>query len=217
MKPNRKEYVVADKPVSCSECLKRATCKKLCDTAERWVSQDYVGASSNVVMQNGLGVGTPGIFGQAGDGQYNDWIDMMATLEGSSIVEGDIESDWDKWDEVQGMRLSEKITRFIFSYYVMGRRIRDIAIMEGSSSQAIDQRHIQAKKVIARKLKLAAGWIGMRDKVVYKSILDYDVSRLYFEKKYPRKAIASILRIHLSNVGKRIARQINQLHGVNNG
>jgi DNA-directed RNA polymerase specialized sigma54-like protein len=94
---------------------------------------------------------------------------------------------------------------------MLGKRIRDIAIDEKTSSQTIDQRHIQAKKSIAKRLQQRELWLKIRGMLEYKSVRDYDVCYLFFGAGYPRKIIAKIMRLHVSTVIKIIRKKYNEL------
>ena len=37
----------------CQDCKKKSSCKELCKKAEKWVNQDYVSESDNIVYISG--------------------------------------------------------------------------------------------------------------------------------------------------------------------
>jgi len=153
MVPNRKETIVANNPGPCPECHKYKTCKKLCEKVEMWVDQDTVGRSSTILLENRLRTGS--------EERLDDYVDYCAA-HNTDIIVPDTTLSIDSWNDVASMRLSDKIVRLIYSYYVLGKRIRDIAIDEDTSSQTIDQRHIQAKKSIAKYLEKRDRWLKIR-------------------------------------------------------
>lgn len=204
MKPNRKEYIVKDQPNPCPECPQYKTCRKLCDRAERWVNQDTVGANSNVLLEN------------AGSGKAlyemgGDFLDFATMTNSPSKGNMDSTTSQEAWEKVRWMRLSDKVTRFIYSYYMLGKRIRDIAIEENASSQAIDKRHVQAKTSIRNRLKRAESWKASRESMKFRSINHYDMSALFFGLFYPRRIVSRIVGAHISTVMAEVDSKINNL------
>jgi hypothetical protein len=185
-----------------------------------WVDQDTVGRNSNILLQNG----------QTDNSKNPDFIDMVrsgspvpghgnisfrrSTYTMSDTADRDSGVSQDAWGEIYNMRLSEKVSRFIYSYYVLGKRIRDIAIEENTTSQAIDQRHIQAKKTIAIRLDSRKLWNEYRERLNFKGILEYDVCDLYFGRRYPKKVIAKLMNRHISAIVKIIDNKISELHSL---
>jgi hypothetical protein len=175
---------------------------ELCEKAELWVDQDSIGRSSRVLLENRHRTGS--------EQRLDDYIDYVA-YHNKDIVTPDSTLSTNAWADVCSMRLSDKIVRMIYSYYMLGKRIRDIAIDEKTSSQTIDQRHIQAKKSIAKRLKQRKHWKEIRGVLNYKSVRDYDVCYLFFSAGYPRKIIAKIMRLHVSTVIKIILKKNSEL------
>jgi hypothetical protein len=202
MEPNRKEIIVANTPRPCPACSMFGTCIELCEEAALWVDQDTIGRSSRVLLENRHRTGS--------EQRLDDYIDYVA-YHNPDVVTPDSTLSMKAWKDVCTMRLSDKIIRMIYSYYMLGKRIRDIAIDEKTSSQTIDQRHIQAKKSIAKRLKQRAHWKKIRGKLEYKSVRDYDVCYLFYGAGYPRKIIAKIMRLHVSTVIKIILKKNNEL------
>jgi hypothetical protein len=178
------------------------TCMELCEKAELWVDQDTIGRSSRVLLENRYRTGS--------EQRLDDYIDYVA-YHNPDVVTPNRALSMEAWEDVCTMRLSDKIIRMIYSYYILGKRIRDIAIDEKTSSQTIDQRHIQAKKSIAKRLKQRAHWKKIRGKLKYKSVRDYDVCYLFYGAGYPRKIIAKIMRLHVSTVIKIILKKNSEL------
>lgn len=202
MNPNRKETIVANNPGPCPECVMYGECMALCETAELWVNQDTVSGSNTMLLENRLRTSS--------ESGLDDYVDYCA-IHNQDVMMPDSDISMEAWNDICSMRLSDKIIRLIYSYYMLGKRIRDIAIDEKASSQAIDQRHIQAKKAIAKRLKQRAYWKRVRGLVEYKSVRDYDVSYLFFGAGYPRKIIAKIMGLHVSTVIKIISNKTNEL------
>ena len=202
MIPNRKETIVANDPGPCPDCPRYKTCKKMCEKVEMWVNQDTVGRNSNILLENRVRTGS--------EERLDDYVDYCA-FHNSDIVKPDSTLSIDTWNDVCTMRLSDKIIRMIYSYYMLGKRIRDIAIDEKTSSQTIDQRHIQAKKSIAKHLEQRNNWDIIKGVLKFKSIRDYDVCYLFFCAGYPRKIIAKIMRLHVSTVIKIITSKNREL------
>jgi len=202
MNPNRKEGIVSDKPSPCPECREYKTCIKLCDKMELWTDQDTVGRSSTILLENRERVGS--------EKRLDDYVDYCA-FHNRNVFKPDSTLSIDAWNDICSMRLSDKIVRMIYSYYMLGKRIRDIAIDEKASSQAIDQRHIQAKKSIAKKLEQRLYWKEVRGTLQYQSVRDYDVCSLFFGAGYPRKIIAKVMGLHVSTVIKIIFKKSNEL------
>jgi hypothetical protein len=204
MKPNRKEYIVNDKPSPCPECPEYKTCRQLCERAERWVNQDSIGGNSNVVLENG----------SDGNSLFNhghDFLDIVDLVNDPPRNELDSTVSQDAWNRINEMRLSEKVSRFIYSYYMLGKRIRDIAIDEKASSQAIDKRHVQAKISIRNRLKRLELWKNHVDAMEFKSIRHYDMCVLFFTLFYPRMIISKVVGAHTSTVINETSNKINQL------
>ena len=193
MKPNRKETIVANDPGPCPDCPEYKTCKILCEKVELWVNQDTIGRSSTILLENR--------FRTESEERLDDYVDYCL-YHNKNIVKPDSTLSIDTWNDVCTMRLSDKIIRMIYSYYMLGKRIRDIAIDEKTSSQTIDQRHIQAKKSIAKHLEQRENWDIIKGMLDFKSIRDYDVCYLFFRAGYPRKIIAKIMRLHVSTIIK---------------
>jgi hypothetical protein len=202
MDPRRKEIIVANAPRPCPACSMFGTCIELCEEAALWVDQDTIGRSSRVLLENRHRTGS--------EQRLDDYIDYVA-YHNPDVITPDSTLSMEAWKDVCAMRLSDKIIRMIYSYYMLGKRIRDIAIDEKTSSQTIDQRHIQAKKSIAKRLKQRAHWNKIRGKLTYKSVRDYDVCYLFYGAGYPRKIIAKIMRLHVSTVIKIILKKNNEL------
>ena len=205
MKPNRKEGIVSDKPAPCPECPDYKTCTGLCAKMERWTGQDTIGRSSTILLENKNRVGS--------EIRLDDYVDYCA-FHNTNIVTPDSTLSMEAWSDVCSMRLSDKVVRMVYSYYMLGKRLRDIAIDEKASSQAIDQRHIQAKKSIAKRLEQRSYWKKVRGTIQYKSVRDYDVCSLFFGAGYPRKIIAKIMGLHVSTVIKIIFKKSNELEGL---
>ena len=202
--PNRKENIVKNKPMPCPECPKYAVCTAPCQEVELWITQDEVGRNSNLLLENGA-CGSYGV-------TYPNWefLDMIdQTHDGAP--EKDMELKDESWKKIQGMRLSAKVTRFIFSFYVMGKRIRDIAIDEGTSSQTIDRRHHQARVSIRNRMNKESDWINGRDHLEFKSIRNYDMAALFYMHHYPRRIIAKLVGVHSTTVIKYMSNQIKWL------
>jgi hypothetical protein len=202
MEPNRKETIVANNPGPCLECSMHGTCIATCEKVELWIDQDSIGRSSRVLLENRHRTGS--------EQRLDDYIDYIA-YHNKDVVTPDSTLSMEAWNDICSMRLSDKIIRMIYSYYMLGKRIRDIAIDEKTSSQTIDQRHIQAKKSIAKRLKQRTHWKEIRGKLEYKSVRDYDVCHLFFGAGYPRKIIAKIMRLHVSTVIKIILKKNSEL------
>lgn len=198
----RKENIVKNKPADCTECPSYTVCRNLCHDAELWISQDVVGSNSNVLLENG-GHGGTSLSDMGGD-----FIDFISADSDVSIGDKDSETSQSAWGRVKEMRLTEKVTRFIYSYYMVGRRIRDIAINEGATSQAIDKRHQQAKASIKNRMDRAEAWVNMRDNIEYDSLRHYDMAAMFFGNFYPRRVISRVIGVHISTVIKYIGRQI---------
>lgn len=205
MNPNRKEGIVSDKPSPCTECSDYKFCTDLCDKMELWADQDTVGRSSTILLENRDRVGS--------EERLDDYVDYCA-FHNKNIFTPDSTLSMEAWNDVCSMRLSDKIVRMIYSYYMLGKRIRDIAIDEKASSQAIDQRHIQAKKSIAKKLEQRLFWQKVRGTIEYQSVRDYDVCSLFFGAGYPRKIIAKVMGLHVSTVIKIIVKKSNELSSI---
>lgn len=202
MKPNRKEAIVASNPGPCPSCPDYGTCEALCEKVEMWTDQDTVGRSSRVLLENR--------HRQGSEQRLDDYVDYCA-VNNRDVVIPDSTLSIEAWNDICSMRLSDKIVRLIYSYYMLGKRIRDIAIDEKTSSQTVDQRHIQARKSVAKRLKQREFWGSVRDKLAYKSVRDYDVCYLFFGAGYPRKIIAKIMRLHVSTVIKIILKKNSEL------
>jgi hypothetical protein len=200
-KPNRKEFIVADEPESCEKCPKFKSCTKMCDRVNSWVSQDSVGRSSIVILENGTRDGMT-LFDRGAD--MADWM-------GSGSTHIELTPSHDAWLKIKNMRLSEKIIRFIHSYYVMGKRIRDIAIEEKSTSQAIDRRHHHAKMCIKDRTKKMDRWPSILDVMRFASIQEYDMAILFYNYCYPRRIIARALSLNTSSVLKYISNNNKEL------
>ena len=200
MRPNRKEYIVKSKPTDCTQCHKRDKCTALCAEVEAWANQDVVGRNSNLLVENGSGYGT-----------HSEFLDLVSMSNDQSENDRDSDVSQGAWSIICDMRLSEKVTRFIYSYYMLGKRIRDIAIDEGKTSQAIDQRHIQAKKTVRKCMVDAIRWKDRRDRLEYSDVMTYDVCKLYYDKGYPKRVIAKLINKHIMTVVKIISKQNEHL------
>ena len=197
-RPNRKEYIVAEKPGDCTECPKRPTCRKMCEKVSRWVNQDFVGRNSNIVLE--MGRESRPSLSDIG----REYLDLANLVQDHFVTPNDNDGDLAEasWEKVKNMRLTEKITRFIFSHYVLGKKIRDIAIEEDASSQTVDGRHKQAKVSIASRLKMEQIWDEVVSHKEFKDIRSFDISFLFYKFHYPGRVIASVLKIHPSTVFK---------------
>jgi len=202
MNPNRKEIIVKDKPYPCPDCPTYKTCHNICERVEMWADQDTVGRSSQILLENRHRTGS--------ETRLDDYVDYCA-FHNPGVVWPDTTLSMEAWADICSMRLSDKIVRMVYSYYMLGKRIRDIAIEEQTSSQTIDQRHVQAKKSIAKRLKQRLHWKNVRDNLEYKSVRDYDVCNLFFGKGYPRRVIAKIMKLHVSTVIKIIFKKNGEL------
>lgn len=199
---NRKETIVANDPGPCPSCPDYQTCTEMCEKVEMWSNQDTVGRNGSMLLQNHIRYdGSEGL---------DTFVDYCKYTHPDVLVP-DSTLSIEAWNDVCSMKLSDKIVRMIYSYYMLGKRIRDIAIDEGASSQAIDQRHIQAKKSIAKRLRQREHWLSVRDKLEYRSTRDYDVSYLFFSAGYPRKIIAKIMRLHVTTIIKIISNKIKEI------
>jgi len=194
-RPNRKEFIVADEPDSCEKCDKFKNCTEMCDRVKKWISQDNVGKSSVVVLENGTRDGMT-LFDRGAD--MADWMGA-----GSTHIE--LNPSHDAWLKIKNMRLSERILRFIHSYYVLGKRIRDIAIEEKTTSQAIDRRHHHAKMCIKDRMKKMDRWPAILEAMEFESINEYDMAILFYHFCYPRRIIAIALGTNSSTVLKYIS------------
>ena len=173
----------------------------MCEEIELWVNQDNMGRSSRMLLENRY---------RDDSTRLDEFVDYVK-YHNPDIINPDSTTSTDAWLDVCSMRLSDKIVRMIYSYYMLGKRIRDIAIDEKTSSQTIDQRHIQAKKSIAKRLEQRNNWDIIKGMLEYKSVRDYDVCHLFFGMGYPRKIIAKIMRLHVSTVIKIILRKNGEL------
>jgi hypothetical protein len=165
-----------------------------------WADQDTVGRNSNIQLENG---------NNTGYGTTLDFLDLISA--GHDNVEMDSSGSQEAWDIISGMRLSEKVSRFIYSYYMLGKRIRDIAIEEKTTSQAVDQRHIQARKTVSIRLSARERWNNSRDNLNFKDIFEYDVCELYFGMCYPKKVVAKIMGRHIMAIAKIIDNKNTEL------
>ena len=200
----RKEDIVKNKP-DCEGCKDRSTCVTPCDAVERWIDQDRVGRNSNLVLENGSKSSSLG----------DEFLDLVNVTR-NNIDTRDSQVSNDAWELIKSIRLSEKVTRLIYSYYMLGRRVRDIAISEGISSQAVDQRHFQAKRTIAKRLKRKSKWVLQRHMLEYKGIQQYDMSVLFNDMCLPRKVVSNVLGVNVSSVVKYIAKQNRTLADTRN-
>jgi hypothetical protein len=163
-----------------------------------WADQDYVGRNSNLVLENG----------NKSDFSYGDnFLDLVNSTRQPGHHERDSSESQSAWSVIASMRLSERVVRFIYSYYMLGKRIRDIAIDEAATSQAIDQRRLQSLRSVKSHLERRDLWVDRRDVFSYKSISNYDISRLFFREGYPKKSIARIAGLHVSTIIKIISNQ----------
>jgi len=202
MKPNRKETIVANNPGPCTTCPAFPTCTTMCEEVDLWVNQDTIGRSSRILLENRHRTGS--------EQRLDDYVDYCA-FHNEPPVTPDTSLSVDTWKDICTMRLSDKIVRLLYSYYMLGKRIRDIAIDEKTSSQTIDQRHIQAKKSIAKRLEQRNNWDIIKGMLDYKSVRDYDVCHLFFGLGYPRKIIAKLMGMHVSTVIKIIRKKNSEL------
>lgn len=205
MIPNRKETIVANNPGPCPECPKYSSCQEMCERVESWVNQDSVGRNSKMLLENRNRTGS--------EERLDDYVDYMDFMN-KDVIRPDSTLSADSWNNVCSLRLSDKIIRMIYSYYMLGKRIRDIAIDEKTSSQAIDQRHNQAKISLAKRLKQRDHWLEIRGKLKYKSVRDYDICYLSFGAGYPRKTIAKLMRLHVSTVINIIKKKNRELRSL---
>jgi hypothetical protein len=205
MMPNRKETIVANNPGPCPSCPAYGDCTQICEKVEMWTDQDNVGRRGNLLLENRIRT--------AHESGLDDFVDYCAFCNQDQL-EPDKDVSYSAWSDIRSMNLSDKMVRFIYSYYMLGKRVRDIAIDEGVSSQAIDQRHIQAKKSVARRLNWRGNWIKVRDTLHYKSIRDYDVCYLFFSAGYTKKAAAKIMGLHVTTVIKIISNKNKELDVV---
>ena len=165
------------------------------------MDQDRVGRSSRLVLENGSHSSSLG----------GDFLDLVKSTRDLDINERDSTWSQESFRKIVGLRLSEKATRFIYSYYMLGRRIRDIAIVEGATSQTIDQRHYHAKKTIAARLDEQAEWVSDRDKLPYSNIRQYDMAALFYGHSFPRKVVAKMVGVNVSTAVKYISKQSSRL------
>lgn len=200
-KPNRKEYIVANKPGPCPDCPKYSTCKSLCEKVERWSDQDFIGKSSTVLLENGDKNGMT-IFDKGGD--FSDFTNDHGTFI-------PMNPSREAWLKIKNMRLSERVVRFIHSYYVLGKRIRDIAIEENATSQAIDRRHHHAKLCIKDRLERMDKWPEILENLTYNSVAQYDAAILFYKYSYPRRIIARSIGMTTSTVLKYISKKNKEL------
>jgi hypothetical protein len=208
--PNRKEGIVSNNPGSCPECDKFRVCTEMCEEVQLWSDQDYVGRNSNLVLENG----------NKSDFSYGDnFLDLVNSTRQPGYHERDSSGSQDAWSVIASMRLSERVVRFIYSYYMLGKRIRDIAIDEGATSQAIDQRRLQSLRSVKSHLDRRGLWVDRRDTFKYKSISNYDISYMFFREGYPKKSIARLTGLHVSTVIKIISNKKRMLEedGENGG
>lgn len=169
-----------------------------------WADQDFVGSNSNLILENGRPGSTIHSMG-------GDYLDTVAFNRGYPGVDNDMGTDWESWETIRRLRLSEKMTRMIYSYYVEGRRLRDIAIDEGVTSQAIDVRHNQAKMSVAKRLELESVWDKYAINLKYDSIEKYDCMVLFFKYHLPRRLIAKVVGINSSSKITALSNEINDL------
>lgn len=211
MRPKRKEYIVAEPPLPCPERPCYPTCTEICEEVLLWIDQDHKGPNSNLVLENGSeGKGLHDTMG-------GDYLDTIALNRRDDVIEYDPHSGFEAWEEVKRLRLSEKMTRVIYSYYVEGRRLRDIAINEGITSQAVDVRHNQARKSIAWRLGIERSWdkyLNSIEKDVpgpFGSIRDYESLAIFFRYHLPRKIVAKILGMTSGREVVNISTRVNAI------
>lgn len=202
MIPNRKEIVVANKPGPCTDCPDLNHCTIMCEQVDLWVNQDTKGRSSTMHLENRTRYGF--------EDRLDDYVDYAAFLN-PDVMLPDSDTSREAWMEIRSMRLSDKVIRFIYSYYMLGNRIRDIAIDEKTSSQAIDQRHIQAKISVAQRIEQREFWKYIKSSIKYISVRDYDICYLFFGAGYPKRVIAKIVGLHVSTIIKIISNKNSEL------
>jgi len=206
MRPNRKEFIVGSPPPPCPERPCYPTCTEMCEEVLMWADQDYVGRTSNIQLENGNPDKST-----LSDRGHVDFLDSMNIYMGRTLPYPDSDKSVSSWKHIERLRLSDKMTRFIYSYYVEGRRIRDIAINEGITSQAVDVRRNQAKISIRNKLEHEDVWRAFSDKIDFSSIEQYDSMILFFKYHLPRRVISNILGINSSRKMKDISIDVNNL------
>ena len=205
MTPNRKEDIVRNIPGSCQNCEKYKTCTDPCEDVQLWCEQDYIGRNSKLLLENGGNNSERYFFGA------DSFLDLVNSTQPPGYNERDSDESQKAWNDVSSMRLSGKVARFIYSYFMLGKRIRDIAIDEGATSQAIDQRRLQAERSVAGHIKRRSNWPVIRERLSYKSVSHYDISFLFFSEGYPRRSIAKLMGLHPSTVIKIISNQTRDL------
>jgi len=198
----RKEEIIKNPPSSCMECEKRPNCTTPCRMVDDWANQDHIGGNSKILLANSdisTISSTP-----------DDFVDLCR-FHRKNFVEKDSNTSMEAWHKIMDMKLSHKVSRFIYSYYYHGRRIRDIAIEEGVSSQAIDRRHHQAKKTVRRNLDAEENWKTLCNELKLgkkRPIKEYDIVYMVIRKLFSKKQTAKLLRVHVDTVDSVLRRVI---------
>ena len=199
MSPNRKVNVAMNKPTSCEECQKKRciTTGLLCQAAELWVSQDYVGQNSSEVMANG----------SSDYGSSMTHLDLVSFYHTDSVGR-DKQTAYNAWEKIKKLRLKPKHLEILRLFYKDGKRLCECSLTIGIPDQTAWARKDMAKKAVANRLKRLEYW----EKIKFKKRLNVGLRRkiatLFFRELYGKKEIAEILNVTPSCVGRNLAKVI---------
>jgi len=132
----------------CTECPKYSTCTDLCNDAEEYVSQDYVGQGKSGVFIQPRDMDTDNRDG-------NSWLEIM---QRHSIKIPAARFDMEDFEELSRLNFSNKQLTTILRYYVFGENGAEIARDEGVTRQAIFKRLKSSVSVILNALERVDRW-----------------------------------------------------------
>jgi DNA-binding MarR family transcriptional regulator len=202
MSPNRKVNVAMNRPVNCEECQQKQclTTGRLCQAAELWVSQDYVGQNSSEVMANG----------SSDYGSSMTHLDLVNFYHTDSVGRDSLTA-YDAWNKLKSLRLKPKHLEILRLFYKEGKRLCECSLALGIPDQTAWARKDMAKKAVANRLKRLEYW----EKIKFKKRLNIGLRRkiatLYFRELYGKKEIAEILDVTPSCIGRNLAKVIKSL------
>lgn len=200
----RSEDVIRDgKPPECPTCPKYKTCRKPCEAVERWISQDHVGRSNNIVQDGYRDRDSNGV-SRHYHIDYNEFIDHMAFHHGVA-EEPDKAYIQNAWEVLENLNVSQRSMEFAELYYRQGKSLTETAKALRMSAQAADSRRKILKKEIRDRLERMVLWDAMKDQFE-PYWLDYNdiIICFYYKGLMTVTEIAEAIGVSYSTVYMRI-------------
>jgi DNA-directed RNA polymerase specialized sigma24 family protein len=137
------------------------------------------------------------------DSGQNEWIDMIATYQGTEMPESRI--DMGDIDALMDNALSPVQRAAIISYYVDGKSLNDIAKEENVSRQAIRQRILWGGKRLKKIVDGRKYWKNsIEPNLAHLNDKQVQAGLLYFHEGMSHEKIGKVMGCHRYTVGKHI-------------